>query len=84
MPQQADSANLKRIVAIDTLRGFALLGILLMNIMFYSMPQIASNPDRGVDAMHNGAVDNIVLAAQGQRPRWIVNANVWPGRMAGL
>ena len=47
-------------------------------------PHIASNTDRGVDAMHNGAVDNIVLAAQGQRPRWIVNANVWPGRMAGL
>ena len=47
-------------------------------------PHIASNTDRGVDAMHNGAVDNIVLAAQGQRPRWIVNADVWPGRFAGL
>ncbi|MEL6347409.1 MAG: DUF418 domain-containing protein [Myxococcota bacterium] len=30
-----------RIVAIDTLRGFALLGILLMNIMSFSMPEIA-------------------------------------------
>ena len=31
MPQQANTANPKRIIAIDTLRGFALLGILLMN-----------------------------------------------------
>lgn len=28
MPQQTDIAASKRIVAIDTLRGFALLGIL--------------------------------------------------------
>ena len=47
-------------------------------------PHIASNTDRGMAAMHSGATDNIVLAAQGQRPRWIVNADVWPGRMAGL
>jgi len=47
-------------------------------------PHIASNTDRGVAAMHSGATDNIVLAAQGQKPRWIVNADVWPGRMAGL
>lgn len=32
---------MKRIVAIDTLRGFALLGILLMNIMYFAMPQLA-------------------------------------------
>ena len=31
----------KRIVAIDLLRGFALLGILLMNIMSFAMPDIA-------------------------------------------
>lgn len=30
-----------RIIAIDVLRGFALLGILLMNIMSFSMPDIA-------------------------------------------
>lgn len=41
MPQPTNSANAKRIIAIDTLRGFALFGILLMNIMFYAMPQIA-------------------------------------------
>ena len=33
--------NTGRIVAIDTLRGFALLGILLMNIMSFAMPEIA-------------------------------------------
>lgn len=32
---------MKRIVAIDTLRGFALLGILLMNIMSFAMPAVA-------------------------------------------
>lgn len=31
----------QRIGAIDTLRGFALLGILLMNIMIFAMPSIA-------------------------------------------
>ena len=35
----------KRILAIDLLRGFALLGILLMNIASFSMPDVAySNP----------------------------------------
>ena len=38
--------NAKRIVSIDILRGFALLGILLMNIMSFAMPDVAySNPD---------------------------------------
>lgn len=45
-------------------------------------PHIASGTDRGIEAMHNGAVENIILAAQGQKPRWIVNADVWPGRFA--
>jgi len=35
----------KRIIASDVLRGFALLAILLMNIMSFAMPDIAySNP----------------------------------------
>lgn len=41
----APSASTNRIVAIDLLRGFALLGILSMNIMSFSMPDAAySNP----------------------------------------
>ncbi len=42
----ADSAiKSKRITAIDSLRGFALLGILIMNIMSFSMPDAAyANP----------------------------------------
>lgn len=47
-------------------------------------PHIASGTDRGIEAMHNGAVENIILAAQGQRPRWFVNPEAWPGRFAGL
>ncbi len=48
-------ANTGRIVAIDTLRGFALLGILLMNIMSFAMPEIAYfNPTAfGGDEWHH-------------------------------
>jgi len=48
MNQTADLnpvAREKRIDILDSLRGFALLGILIMNIPFFSTPyQIASNP----------------------------------------
>ncbi len=40
MVQQTNTPQ-KRIIAIDLLRGFALLGILLMNIASFSMPDIA-------------------------------------------
>ncbi len=44
-PDSGAQPATKRIVAIDNLRGFALLGILLMNIMSFSMPSAAySNP----------------------------------------
>ncbi len=37
------SPKRKRITSIDTLRGFALLGILVMNILSFSMPDAAYN-----------------------------------------
>lgn len=48
----------QRIVAIDVLRGFALLGILLMNMVSYSMPDIAYfNPTAyGGDGLWNQLV----------------------------
>ncbi|MDJ0754377.1 MAG: DUF418 domain-containing protein [Ardenticatenaceae bacterium] len=51
----------KRIVAIDVLRGFALLGILLMNMASYAMPTIAYfNPTAyGGDDIWNRLVFNL-------------------------
>ena len=40
-PSGAPTAQTGRIDAIDVLRGFALLGILLMNVQSFSMPQAA-------------------------------------------
>lgn len=58
----------ERIVAIDILRGFAVLGILLINIRSYAMPDISlSNPSEyGSDAAHNRFAYNLtyVLAKQ--------------------
>ena len=58
----------ERIVAIDVLRGFAVLGILLINIRSYAMPDISlSNPSEfGNDGGHNRLAYNLtyVLAKQ--------------------
>jgi D-3-phosphoglycerate dehydrogenase len=45
-------------------------------------PHIASYTDRGSSAMRNGVVDQLISILQGERPRSIANAAVWPGRMA--
>ena len=46
MPSAAPVRNEDRILTIDVLRGFALLGILLMNILSFSMPGAAeANPN---------------------------------------
>lgn len=58
----------ERIVAIDVLRGAAVLGILLINIRSYAVPDIAlANPSEwGNDASHNRFAYNLtyVLAKQ--------------------
>jgi len=41
MPTLSERPSIKRLVAMDVLRGFALLGILLMNIQSFSMPGAA-------------------------------------------
>ena len=44
-------------------------------------PHIASNTEAGMAAMQAGTVDNIVNVLQDERPTWIANSEVWPGRM---
>ena len=44
-------------------------------------PHIASNTEAGMAAMQAGTVDNIVNVLKGERPTWIANSEVWPGRM---
>jgi len=44
-------------------------------------PHIASNTEAGMAAIQAGTVDNIVDVLKGERPAWIANSEVWPGRM---
>lgn len=55
MPAEPSIQPKGRIVAIDVLRGFALLGILLMNIRMFALPDIVyeSPSDYGNEAAHN-------------------------------
>ncbi len=45
-------------------------------------PHIASNTDAGIDAMQAGTAENIERVLLGERPTWLANPEVWPGRMA--
>jgi D-3-phosphoglycerate dehydrogenase len=55
---------------------------LLKMINVVVTPHIASSTDRGLAAMFEGTADNILQVLKGERPRWLVNPEVWPGRMA--
>lgn len=44
-------------------------------------PHIASATDRGLTAMREGTIENLVNILSGRRPRWMVNPQAWPGRM---
>ena len=44
-------------------------------------PHIASYTDRGLAAMMHGAIDQILQVLRGERPSFLVNPEVWPGRV---
>ena len=46
-------------------------------------PHIASSTDRGVAAMMNGAIDQVLQILAGERPPFLVNPEAWPGRISG-
>jgi D-3-phosphoglycerate dehydrogenase len=54
---------------------------LLKMINVVVTPHIASSTDRGLSAMFNGCVDQIIQVLKGERPPFIVNPEAWPGRM---
>lgn len=54
MPHPAPTVPSERIQALDTIRGFAVLGILLMNILAFGLPSRAYF-DPSVDGALSGA-----------------------------
>ncbi|NJN82311.1 MAG: hypothetical protein HC802_08575, partial [Caldilineaceae bacterium] len=44
-------------------------------------PHIASGTDRGVYAMMDGTATQVIQLLKGERPTWLVNPDVWPGRL---
>ena len=44
-------------------------------------PHIASSTTKGISDMMNGVADQIIQAANGEKPTYLVNPEVWPGRM---
>jgi phosphoglycerate dehydrogenase-like enzyme len=44
-------------------------------------PHIASSTDRGIYAMMHGVADQVIQVLQGERPPYLLNPEVWPGRV---
>ena len=44
-------------------------------------PHIASNTHQGMLRMASGVVEQILQVFAGQRPRWLLNPEVWPGKV---
>jgi phosphoglycerate dehydrogenase-like enzyme len=44
-------------------------------------PHIASSTDRGLAAMMNGAIDQVLQVLRGECPTFLVNPEAWPGRV---
>jgi phosphoglycerate dehydrogenase-like enzyme len=46
-------------------------------------PHIASSTDRGIHAMMHGVADQVIQVLNGERPPYLLNPDVWPGRVVG-
>lgn len=46
-------------------------------------PHIASSTDRGIYAMMHGVADQVIQLFNGERPPYLLNPEVWPGRVQG-
>lgn len=44
-------------------------------------PHIASSTDRGIHAMMHGVADQVIQVLNGERPPYLLNPEVWPGRV---
>ncbi len=44
-------------------------------------PHIASSTDRGIYAMMHGVADQVIQLLNGERPPYLLNPEVWPGRV---
>jgi D-3-phosphoglycerate dehydrogenase / 2-oxoglutarate reductase len=44
-------------------------------------PHIASSTDRGISAMMHGVADQVIQVLRGERPPYLLNPEVWPGRV---
>lgn len=73
-PEAAPVRADERVAAVDVLRGFALLGILAMNIVAFAWPFSAyDNPDLGV-----------IGSVQANRVSWLFSHLVFSGKMMSL
>jgi phosphoglycerate dehydrogenase-like enzyme len=55
----------------------------LPGVPIVATPHIGSRTARGVRAMHEGAADQVLQVLRGERPPFLVNPEVWPGRVSG-
>ena len=46
-------------------------------------PHVGSFTDSGTEAMHSGAVEQVLQVLRGERPPSLLNPEAWPGRAAG-
>jgi len=54
---------------------------LLKMINVVLTPHIASGTETGIGLMMNGAADQIIQVLQGEKPPYLLDPSVWPGRL---